>query len=113
MLRCSFVFAGLLSVAIASAAGCRACSTCHDYDSPVANCQCGTCGSSCGCGSCNGGCNGACNGGCNCSGERSAPAYVQFPRATQANAPAANRTEQNVQPTTRPTQQITNGADQQ
>src|SRR4051812_39654799 len=112
MLRCSFVITGLVSVAIASAAGCRACSTCHDYDSPVANCQCGTCGSSCGCGSCNSGCNGACNSSCN-GAERSAPAYVQSSRPAQANAAAANRTQQNVQPTTRPTQQMTNGADQE
>lgn len=25
-------------------AGCRSCSTCHDYDPPVNCCQCGTCG---------------------------------------------------------------------
>src|SRR3954447_14599914 len=112
MLRCGFVFAGLMSVAFAFAAGCRACSTCHDYDSPVPNCQCGTCGTSCGCGSCNNGCNGACNGSCN-GGERSAPAYVQSSRPTQANAADANRTQQNAQPTTRPTQQMTNGADQE
>src|SRR5438105_4284278 len=116
MLRCSFVFAGLMSVAIASAVGCRACSSCHDYDSPVANCQCGACGAQCGCGTCNGGCNSGCNGasngGCNCGGERSAPAYVQSPRSTQANAASANGTERNTQPSAQQTQPA-NGADQQ
>jgi hypothetical protein len=75
MLRFSFVVAALVSVAGLSAGGCRSCSSCHDYDPPVANCQCGSCGEPCGCGSCgNGGCStcgcsgGACsNGGCsNC-----------------------------------------------
>ncbi|QDU57195.1 hypothetical protein [Aeoliella mucimassa] len=25
--------------------GCRSCQSCHDYDSPVANCSCNQCGS--------------------------------------------------------------------
>jgi hypothetical protein len=67
--------------------GCRSCSSCHDYDSPVANCGCG-CGrtgsvSNCGaCSPCDSGCpsnctGGACGGGgptgnCNC-GNQGAP----------------------------------------
>jgi len=37
----------LTLLAGASQLGCRACGTCHDYDSPVANCNCCTdgCGS--------------------------------------------------------------------
>jgi hypothetical protein len=27
-----------------SAGGCRSCDSCHDYDSPVADCQCESCG---------------------------------------------------------------------
>jgi hypothetical protein len=62
--------------------GCRSCSSCHDYDGPVAdcnNCGCGRTGSASNCGAtspCDGTCpgncaGGACNGGgpsggCNC-----------------------------------------------
>lgn len=50
MLRYSFVLAGLLSLAGLSAGGCQSCSSGHDYDPPVANCQCGSCGAPCSCG---------------------------------------------------------------
>jgi hypothetical protein len=110
MLRCSFVLAGLVSVAIVSAMGCRACSSCHDYDSPVANCQCGASASPCGCSSCNGGGNGACSSGCNCGGEHSAPAYVPTSRPAQANQAPVNRAQQNAPPAT---EQMPNGTDQQ
>ena len=76
MLRRSFVFGALLAITLAAANGCQSCSSCHDYDPPVANCHCGGCSqcgcnsgcSSCGCNSgysscgCNGGCS-SCNGG--------------------------------------------------
>jgi hypothetical protein len=69
--------------------GCRSCSSCHDYDGPVADCGCG-CGrtgsvSNCGAGSpCDnaGSCNcsgGACESGgcstgnCNCGNQGGAP----------------------------------------
>lgn len=41
--------AALLLAVVASATGCRSCQSCHDYDRPVANCQCGACSTS-GCG---------------------------------------------------------------
>jgi len=74
----------ILGIALASAgSGCRSCSSCHDYDGPVAdcnNCGCGRAGSVSNCGACSpcdnpGSCNcagGACGGGgcstggCNC-----------------------------------------------
>ena len=43
MLRQLLVIAGILS-GTAFFTGCRACSSCHDYDRPVADCDCGTCG---------------------------------------------------------------------
>src|SRR4051812_24850240 len=116
MLRCSFVFTGLVSVAIASAGGCRACSSCHDYDSPVANCQCGACNAPCGCGStggCTGGCNGSTSGGCNCGGEHSAPAYVPSSRPGQTSVAPRNGAQQNGQAPAQQIQQSTNGAEQQ
>lgn len=83
----------------AAGGGCRSCSSCHDYDSPVADC--GTCGcqragsvSNCGACSpcdCQTPCNcpgGACgptdgaHGGCNCGnhgGEVSGPVYQNGP----------------------------------
>jgi hypothetical protein len=52
MLRYTYVFTALIGLATLSAGGCRSCSSCHDYDPPVANCHCGTCGAPCnGCGS--------------------------------------------------------------
>jgi len=65
MLRRSLVLSALLSVSLIAANGCQSCSSCHDYDPPVANChsaygpQCGCngIGSNCGCnnGSCGNG----------------------------------------------------------
>src|SRR3954470_24795002 len=49
MSRFTFILAGLLGFAGLSSGGCRSCSSCHDYDPPVANCQCGSCGAQCGC----------------------------------------------------------------
>lgn len=52
----------------ASGGGCRSCSSCHDYDGPVAdcnNCGCGRTGSVSNCGACS-----PCDntGSCNCAG---------------------------------------------
>ena len=47
--------------------GCRSCSSCHDYDPPVANCTCGCgrAGSASHCGACSP-CDSGCP--CNCAG---------------------------------------------
>jgi len=44
MFRSLLIPALLVAGAALVSTGCRACSTCHDYDPPVACCQCGTCG---------------------------------------------------------------------
>jgi hypothetical protein len=58
VLGASFAFAGT---------GCQSCSSCHDYDSPVAdcgNCGCGRTASASNCGACS-----PCDGtACNCAG---------------------------------------------
>ncbi len=102
MSRYTFVLAALVSLAGLTSGGCRSCSSCHDYDPPVANSQycppsgCNGCGcsggGSCGCSSCgdSGGASSSCSSGqcgCNSSGTTSAgtmpptpvssgPAYV-------------------------------------
>jgi len=43
MLRTVFGVLGL-SLALTAAGGCRSCDACHDYDPPVANCDCNACG---------------------------------------------------------------------
>jgi hypothetical protein len=89
--------------------GCRSCSSCHDYDGPVAdcgNCGCGRTGSASNCGACSpcdngcpcncdggacssGGCStGGCStGGCNC-GIQGAPStgeyYEEAPEMTDS-----------------------------
>jgi hypothetical protein len=35
---------GLTAAAILNSGGCRSCSNCHDYDPPVADCECNACG---------------------------------------------------------------------
>jgi hypothetical protein len=42
MLRRSLIFAALVVMTM-FANGCQSCSSCHDYDPPVANCDCGNC----------------------------------------------------------------------
>jgi len=81
----------LLSVALGTtlslaAGGCRSCSSCHDYDPPVADCNCGCgqragsvshcgacspCDNSCPCNGVGGACgvDGCSNGGCNCDNQ--------------------------------------------
>lgn len=43
MLRTVFGVLGL-SLALTASGGCRSCDACHDYDPPVANCDCNACG---------------------------------------------------------------------
>ena len=78
MLRHCFFLLGLMAATTLSGGGCRSCSDCHDYDPPVAGCDCGggqRAGSVCGCGSCGSGVSmtscgtGGCgSGGCGCGG---------------------------------------------
>lgn len=86
--------------------GCRSCSSCHDYDGPVADCNqcgCGRTGSASNCGACSP-CDGAapCNcaggacgsgdgstGGCNCGNQGDAPSgeyYEEAPVMTEGEA---------------------------
>src|SRR5437868_15279087 len=105
MLRYTFVLAGLLSLAGFFAGGCHSCSSCHDYDPPVANCQPGS-----GCAG------GSCNGACNCGGDHSNGAYAQPTQAAPANTVPANAMkQQNNQPqrTTQQSQPMTNAYPQQ
>jgi hypothetical protein len=67
MLRSSLFALGLVLATMLGNSGCQSCSSCHDYDCPVADCQCGHCpqcnGGGCGCGA-HGGCtSGCCNSG--------------------------------------------------
>ena len=66
----SLVFGTSLTLA---AGGCRSCSSCYDYDAPVANCNCGCgrAGSNSHCGACSP-CDGAAP--CNCAGGACGPA---------------------------------------
>lgn len=42
------IFAALITMGLGTfATGCRSCQSCHDYDSPVADCACESC-SGCG-----------------------------------------------------------------
>lgn len=57
-------FAAVLIVTFSLAnSGCRSCSSCHDYDRPVADCECGTC-----CGRAGSAFTGCSDGGCTTSG---------------------------------------------
>ena len=44
MFRRIALLAVLSTIFSLPAGGCRSCDSCHDYDGPVAECQCGTCG---------------------------------------------------------------------
>ena len=82
--------------------GCRSCSSCHDYDGPVAdcgNCGCGRTGSASNCGASSpcdnaGSCNcsgGACssggssNGGCNCGNQGDSTSGEYYEEAPEMN----------------------------
>jgi hypothetical protein len=88
MLRHWLVLAALVASSLFSANGCQSCSSCHDYDPPVANCNYGPNGQQCGC---NGGCSsGGCSG-CGCNhGTTSAGPYT---------SDAYSQEEQSVEPT--------------
>jgi hypothetical protein len=100
MLRYTFVIAGLLALTGLSAGGCQSCSSCHDYDPPVAHGGCGGCGSACSCGCDHGGCaNGGCgpgaygNGGCShCGCDHSNGAYAGPGTAPNGSANGAYAT---------------------
>jgi hypothetical protein len=71
MLRHALLFAVLIAATTLPTGGCRSCSDCHDYDPPVANCDCpgginragsnSMCGDGCECGGC--GCSDGCESG--------------------------------------------------
>lgn len=86
MSRYTFVLAALVSLAGLSSGGCRSCSSCHDYDPPVANCNGCSCAPPCGCNGC--GCSG---GGCStCSSCGSGPCGCNQPSTAYASpAPAS------------------------
>jgi hypothetical protein len=68
MLRHLLVSVVLGTALLYSSGGCRSCSSCHDYDGPVADCNtcgCGRAGSVSNCGACSP-CDGNCP--CNCVG---------------------------------------------
>jgi hypothetical protein len=85
MPRYALLFAALIATMTLASGGCRNCSSCHDYDPPVANCNCdayGThragsaCGGGCsGCSECSGGNCSTCNGGGQVEGEMSDGGY--------------------------------------
>ena len=86
MLRYALIVASLLGLLGLSTGGCRSCSSCHDYDPPVANCGGGDCGASCGCSACGGSCE-------SCSGPYSnaMPAPVPAPAYVNSAAPTAKQ----------------------
>jgi hypothetical protein len=82
MLRHSYVLGALLAVTLMAANGCQSCSSCHDYDPPVANCHfgCGQCGCNSGCSSC--GCNDGCSS-CGCGGGAMQPTEMSDGAASE------------------------------
>ena len=44
MSRYHFVLVALIAFGSLTSGGCRSCSSCHDYDPPVANCECNASG---------------------------------------------------------------------
>ena len=77
MSRLWMVLLAVVAAASLSSTGCRSCSTCHDYDPPVANCDCHACG-----------CNRAGSAYCNCaSGEQPAEGYVEEEYAEPSATP--------------------------
>jgi hypothetical protein len=82
MLRHSLVLAALWATSLISANGCQSCSSCHDYDPPVANCnygpQCGCHGGSSNCSGC------GCNHGSGSSGPYMSEGYTQEGQQVEA-----------------------------
>jgi hypothetical protein len=98
MFRSGLLVFGLILSATIANGGCQSCSSCHDYDCPVANCNCGHCPqccptagcTSCGCGSCSeGGCD---EGGC----EQSGPAMHGQPVEGELVAPSGTEQPTNA-----------------
>jgi hypothetical protein len=79
------VWLGIMAVVAAvglSSTGCRSCSTCHDYDPPVANCDCQACG-----------CNRAGSAYCNCASGQPADGYVEEEYTTEPAVPEGTNTD--------------------
>ena len=66
MPRFELLLAGIIAWTTLAASGCRSCSSCHDYDPPVAGCQCNACGTHRAGSACGGGCS-TCSDGSGCS----------------------------------------------
>src|SRR6476469_723260 len=102
MSRFTFVLAAFVSLAGLSSGGCRSCSSCHDYDPPVAHCACGcTAPSGCnGCG-CNGGgrdtCSSCGSGNCVCNQPSTAYAGPAPTSPGNMNPAYATKTPNNQQ----------------
>jgi hypothetical protein len=82
MLRHYFALVAIVAATTLPSGGCRSCSDCHDYDPPVANCDCpgginrAGSNSTCGCG--DGGCGTTCGpSGCGCGGHHGGYEEVQ------------------------------------
>jgi hypothetical protein len=74
MLRHCFALVTIIAATILPSGGCRSCSSCHDYDPPVANCDCpggiNRAGSNSTCGCDSGSCGTACGpSACGCGGD--------------------------------------------
>src|SRR3954454_14684338 len=90
MSRYTFVLAALVSLAGFSSGGCRSCSSCHDYDPPVANCGC--CESPCNCSQGSGSpCNCGGDHGANGDYEESSPAPANNPSGAYAKSPSGQQ----------------------
>jgi hypothetical protein len=77
MSRFGLLLAGIIALSSLTAGGCRSCSSCHDYDPPVAGCQCDACGTHRAGSACGGSCStGSCTtAGCSC-GNHGGNGYV-------------------------------------
>jgi hypothetical protein len=107
MSRFAFVLATLFSIAGLSSGGCRSCSSCHDYDPPVANCQSGSCAAPCGCASCG-------NGGCSaCGCGQSGGAYAEPSQESPNNMSPAYATKTPTNQQQLPSQPAMTNASQQ
>src|SRR5262245_7284893 len=86
MPRFGLLLAAIITLVATAAGGCRSCSSCHDYDPPVANCNCDACGTHRSGSAFAGGCNGCsegsnagcstCNGGNHDGGEYAEGEYL-------------------------------------
>lgn len=87
MLRNLLLIAGFVASTTLSAGGCRSCSDCHDYDPPVANCECAGYGQRTGsvsCGGCDsGGYTSGTTGGCACGGHHGGVYQGEIPATQQ------------------------------